>query len=104
MAYSYNVAYFDDVPQSGLLRRKALPLRSLPALGQQLIEPVGGAGGDASEYFGEPGRRVDAVHLGSDDEAIHGDGSAPSAVGPAEQPRHSARRPPFGDEIRSKPR
>ena len=41
-------------------------------------------GGDASEYIGEPGLRVDVVHLGRDDEAIHGGGSAPSAVEPTE--------------------
>src|ERR1700756_1476165 len=62
---------------SSRLRRKALLLRSLPVPGQQLIEPVGGVGGDASEYIGEPGLRVDVVYLGRDDEAIHGGGSAP---------------------------
>jgi hypothetical protein len=37
-----------------------------------------------SYVFCQPGLRVDVGHLGRDDEAIHGGGSAPSAVGPTE--------------------
>ena len=59
-------------------------MNSLPVPGQQLIEPVGGVGSDASEYIVEPCLRVDVIHLGRDDEAKHGGGATPSAVGPAE--------------------
>ena len=42
--------------------------------------------GDARQNVGEPRLRIDAVHLGGDDEAVHGRGTLTSAVGTAEQP------------------
>lgn len=46
-------------------------------------------GGDAREDVGEPGLRIDAIHLRCDDETVHGRGSLPAAIGPAEQPGFS---------------
>ena len=56
-----------------------------PFPGQQLIEPVRGMAGDAREDVGEPRLRIDAVHLGGDDEAVHGRGPPPSAIGAGEE-------------------
>jgi hypothetical protein len=42
--------------------------------------------GDAREDSGESGLRIDAVHFGGDDEALHGRGALASAIGTAEQP------------------
>ena len=39
---------------------------------------------------GQPGLRIDAVHLGRDDQAVHGGGALPAPIGPAEQPRLAA--------------
>src|SRR5271167_3933363 len=50
-----------------------------------------GMTGDARENIGQPCLRIDAVHLAGDDEAIHGRGAPTSAIGPAEQPRFSAK-------------
>ena len=44
--------------------------------------------------IGEPGPRVDAVELGSDDEGVHRRGALAPAGGTAEQPRPSARSNP----------
>ena len=38
------------------------------------------------ENVGEPRLRIDAVHLGGDDEAVHGGGALAAAIGTAEQP------------------
>ena len=43
--------------------------------------------GDAGEDVGEPGLRVDVVHLGRDDQAVHGGGALPTTIGAGEQPR-----------------
>ncbi len=45
-----------------------------------------GIGRDAQEDVGEPRLRIDAVHLGRDDEAVRVSGAPASAVGSAEQP------------------
>ena len=59
---------------------------------------MNGLPGDARQDIGEPGLRVDAVHLGCDDQAVEDGGTLPTAVGAAEQPRlaaegHAAQRP-----------
>ena len=41
--------------------------------------------GDARQNVGEPRLRIDAVHFGDDDEAMHGGG----ALTPAVEPRNS---------------
>src|SRR5688500_16212504 len=43
--------------------------------------------GDAGEHVGEPGLRVDVVHLRGDDEAVHGSGAHAPAIGAGEEPR-----------------
>ena len=43
--------------------------------------------GDAGEHVGEPGLRVDVVHLRRDDQAVHGGGALAAAIGAGEQPR-----------------
>ena len=44
-------------------------------------------GGDAGENIGEPGLRVDAVHLGRDDRRS----ASSAAIGPAEEPGFSSK-------------
>ena len=46
--------------------------------------------GDARQDIGQPGLRIDVVHLGGDDQAVHGGGPLTAAVGTGEQPRFSA--------------
>jgi hypothetical protein len=41
-------------------------------------------GGDAGEDVGQPGLRIDAVHLGRDDQAIHGRGASSASIGAGE--------------------
>jgi hypothetical protein len=56
--------------------------------------------GNAREDVGEPCLRIDAVHLGGDDEAVDVCGALASAVGSAEQPgfptQRDAAQPTFG--------
>ena len=42
--------------------------------------------GDARQHVGEPGLRIDVVHLGRDDEAVHGGGALAAAIRAGEQP------------------
>ena len=42
--------------------------------------------GDAGQYVGEPGLRINVVHLGRDDQAVHDGGALAAAIGTAEQP------------------
>lgn len=42
--------------------------------------------GDASKNIGQPGLRIDAIHFGCDDQAVHGRGAPSSTVGATEQP------------------
>lgn len=48
--------------------------------------------GDAAEDVGEPGLGIDIVHLGSDDQAVHGGGTLAAAVGAGEEPGFAAER------------
>ena len=57
-----------------------------PVPRQQIVEPVRGMLGDPSQDVGEPGLRIDVVHFGGDDEAVHGRGALSTAVGAGEQP------------------
>ena len=70
-----------------------------PVPGQQFVEPMSRMGGDARENVGEPSLRIDAVHLARDDQAVHGRGALPAAIGarrtatifcPEPSPVHSA--------------
>lgn len=49
-------------------------------------------GGYTSEDVGEPSLRIDAVHFGGDDQAVHGRSAPPAAIRAAEQPGLSAKR------------
>ena len=51
-----------------------------PIPGQQFVEAMRGVGGDASEDIRQPSLRIDAIHFGRDDEAIHGGSALPAAV------------------------
>jgi hypothetical protein len=46
--------------------------------------------GDARQDVGEPGLRIDVVHLGRDDQAVHHRGPFAAAIRAAEQPGFSA--------------
>ena len=71
----------------------------LPVPRQQLVERDRVLG-DAGEDIGEPGLRIDVVHLGGDDQAVHQGGALAAAIGTREEPRFSAKsdtaQRPFG--------
>ena len=46
--------------------------------------------GDAGENVGEPGLRINIVHLGRDDQAVHHRGPLAATIRAAEQPGFSA--------------
>jgi hypothetical protein len=46
---------------------------------------------NSGEDVGEPGLRIDAIHLGRDDEAVHGGRALSAAIGSAEQPGFPAK-------------
>ena len=43
--------------------------------------------GDARQNVGEPSLRIDVVHFGGDDQAVHDGGTIAATIGAAEQPR-----------------
>ncbi len=43
-------------------------------------------GSDAGEDIGQPSLGIDSIHLGRDNQAIHGRGAASAAIGSAEEP------------------
>ena len=56
---------------------------------QQLVEPLNRMLGDASQDIGEPGLRINIVHFGGNDEAVHHRGALAAAIRTAEQPGFS---------------
>ena len=42
--------------------------------------------GYAGEDIGQPSLRIGSIHLGRDNQAIHGRGAASAAIGSAEEP------------------
>ena len=48
-------------------------------------------GGDAGEDIGQPSLRIDAIHFGRDDQAVHGRGASATAIRSAEQPGFSTK-------------
>src|SRR5664280_3840396 len=60
-------------------------------------------GCDAREDVGEPGLRIDAIHLGRYNETVHDRSALAAAIGPAKQPRFSSQRdsaqPAFGSIV-----
>ncbi len=75
----------------------------LPVPRQQFIQSVSGMSGDAGEDVRQPSLRIDAIHLGRDDETVHRGGTPTAAIGPAEQPGFSAEsnaaQPSFGGVV-----
>jgi hypothetical protein len=71
-------------PALGLSGLRMAHNRLSPVPRQQLVEPMSRMRGDAREDVGEPGLRVDAVHLGGDDEPVHVCSAPASAVGSAD--------------------
>jgi hypothetical protein len=47
--------------------------------------------GNASEHVGEPGLRINIIHLGRNDQAVHYRGTLAATIGAAEQPGFSPR-------------
>jgi hypothetical protein len=47
---------------------------------QQFVEFLDGMFGDAGQDVGEPGLRIDVVHLGGDDQAVHHGGALAAAI------------------------
>jgi len=54
--------------------------RRRPRAGQQFVEPLDGMLCDARQNVGEPGLRIDIVHLGGDDQAVHRRGTVATTV------------------------
>lgn len=65
---------------------------------------MGRMGRNTSQDIGEPGLRIDAIHFGRDDEAVHGRRALSATIGSAEQPGFSAKSDPsqssFGSIVR----
>src|SRR5882757_8582337 len=57
--------------------------------GQQYVQVLNGMLGDAPQNVGEPGLRINIVHFGRDDQAVHHGGPLAATIGSAEQPRLS---------------
>lgn len=57
----------------------------MPVPRWQFVELMHWIRGDAREDIAAPSLRIDAVHFGGDDEAIHGRGALASSIGTAEQ-------------------
>ena len=51
---------------------------------------MGGVSGDAGEKVCQPGLGIDAIHLGRDNETVHGSCPMAAPIRPAEQPGFSA--------------
>ena len=68
------------------MRRRA----SAPIPREQVVDVAGRVFGDAGEDIGQPDLRIDIVHLGGDDQAVHHRGALPAAIGAGEEPRFSA--------------
>ena len=47
---------------------------------QQFVEFLDGMFGNAGQDVGEPGLRIDVVHLGGDDQAVHNGGALAAAI------------------------
>src|SRR5713226_7768960 len=58
----------------------------VPVPRQKFIGARGRVIVDPAEHIGEPGLRVDIVHLGRDDQAVHGRGPLAATIGSGEQP------------------
>ena len=57
-----------------------------PVPGQKLVEVPGRMVCDPGQHVGEPGLRIDVVHLGGDDQGVHDRGPVAAAIGAGEQP------------------
>jgi hypothetical protein len=55
-------------------RRAQLPIRR-----QQFVDVASRVLGDSGQDVGEPGLRIDAVHFGGDDQAVHRRGTLPTS-------------------------
>jgi hypothetical protein len=66
--------------------------KQLPIPRQEFVDPVNWVLGDAGQDVGQPGLRVDVVHFGRDDDAVHGGGALSAAIGTGEQPRLTSER------------
>src|SRR6202022_324474 len=60
-----------------------------PVPRQELVDLAGRVSSDPGQHVGQPGLRIDIVHLGGDDQAVHRGGALPAAIGTGEQPRLS---------------
>ena len=63
-----------------------------PVPWQELGESALRQAGDAGEDVGEPGLRIDSVHLRGDDQRVDDGGSTTAAIGAGEQPRFPSQR------------
>ena len=52
--------------------------------GQEFVEPGGRMIGDPAEHVSQPSLRIDVVHLGGDDQAIHERRPLAAAIGAGE--------------------
>ena len=59
-------------------------LKRSPVPGQEFVEPVDRVLGDTGQDVGQPGLRIDVVHFGRDDDAVHRGGALSAAIGARE--------------------
>src|SRR3979409_846481 len=64
----------------------SMRLKRSPVPGQEFVEPVDRVLGDTGQDVGQPGLRIDVVHFGRDDDAVHGSSALSAAIGPRKQP------------------
>ncbi len=61
-------------------------------------------GGDPGQDIGKPSLRIDVVHLGRDDQAVHGSGAMTTTIGttehPGPAPKSDASKRAFGGIVR----
>lgn len=80
---------------------------SRPIPRHELVEPAGGVACYAVWDIGDPGLRIDVIHFGTEDQAVHDGGALAAAVGAGEEPRFAAEsdaaQGPFGVSLRRGP-
>src|ERR1700687_3990594 len=71
---------------AAMLGCSTVRLRTWPPVPrQERVEPAVQVPTDPGTHVGQPGLRIDIVHLGGDDQAVHRGGALPAAIGTGEQ-------------------
>src|SRR5258707_10916536 len=66
---------------AAMLGCSTVRLRTWPPVPrQELVDPAGRVLSDPGQHVGQPGLRIDIVHLGGDDQAVHRGGALPAMI------------------------